>query len=77
MPVNDGDRVPVFRAHGVRYQTRDVNRAVTFYTEHLGCELKHQQGGAFAAVSCGGLDLLLSGAESSGAVELFEPARRS
>jgi glyoxylase I family protein len=51
----------------VRYQTRDVNRAVTFYTEQLGCELKHQQGGAFAAVSCGGLDLLLSGAESSGA----------
>lgn len=67
MPVNDGDRVPVFRVHGVRYQTRDVNRAVTFYTEHLGCELKHQQGAAFAAVSCGGIDLLLSGAESSGA----------
>ena len=61
----------------MRYQTRDVNRAVTFYTVQLGCELKHQQGGAFAAVSCGGLDLLLSGAESSGAVELFEPARRS
>ena len=28
----------------VRYQTRDVNRAVAFYTQHLGFELKHQQG---------------------------------
>ena len=56
-----------FRVHGVRYQTRDVSRAVAFYTTHLGFELKHQQGEAFAAVSCGGVDLLLSGAESSGA----------
>src|SRR4051812_6287776 len=55
------------RVHGVRYQTRDVNRAVAFYTQTLGFELKHQQGAAFASVSCSGLDLLLSGAESSGA----------
>ena len=67
MAVNDGDRALAFRVHGVRYQTRDVNRAVTFYTEQLGCELKHQQDAAFAAVSCGGIDLLLSGAESTGA----------
>ena len=56
-----------FRVHGVRYQTRDVNRAVAFYTQQLGFELKHQQGDAFASVSCGGMDLLLSGAKSSGA----------
>ena len=56
-----------FRIHGVRYQTRDVNRAVAFYTQHLGFELKHQQGTAFASVSCDGVDLLLSGSESSGA----------
>jgi glyoxylase I family protein len=56
-----------FRVHGVRYQTRDVSRAVAFYTTHFGFELKHQQGEAFAAVSCSGVDLLLSGAESSGA----------
>ena len=56
-----------FRVHGVRYQTRDVNRAVAFYTQHLGFELKHQQGTAFANVSCGGTDVLLSGPESSGA----------
>src|SRR4029450_11389030 len=67
MAVNDGDRALAFRVHGVRYQTRDVNRAVTFYTEQLGCELKHQQNAALAPVSCGGIELLLGGAESSGA----------
>lgn len=65
MGVNASD--PLFRVHGVRYQTRDVSRAVAFYTTELGFTLKHQQGEAFAAVTCGGLDLLLSGAESSGA----------
>ena len=59
--------VPAFRVHGIRYQTRDVNRAIAFYTQHLGFELKHQQGAAFANVSCGGTDVLLSGPESSGA----------
>ena len=59
--------VPSFRVHGVRYQTRDVNRAVEFYTEQLGFELKHQQGAAFASVSCSGTDVLLSGPGSSGA----------
>jgi glyoxylase I family protein len=40
---------------------------VAFYTQQLGFELKHQQGSAFASVSCGGVDLLLSGPASSGA----------
>jgi glyoxylase I family protein len=44
-----------------------VSRAVAFYTTHLGFELKHQQGTAFAAVTCGGVDILLSGPGSSGA----------
>lgn len=61
---------PALRVHGIRYQTRDVNRAVAFYTQHLGFELKHQQGSAFASVSCDGLDLFLSGPGSSGAREL-------
>ena len=56
-----------FRVHGVRYQTRDVSRAVAFYTAQLGFELKHQQGEAFAAVRCGDVDVLLSGPGSSGA----------
>ena len=50
--------VASFRVHGVRYQTRDVNRAVAFYTQELGFELKHQQGAAFASVSCGPIDVL-------------------
>jgi glyoxylase I family protein len=56
-----------FHMHGIRYQTRDVDRAVKFYTQELGFELKHQQGDAFASVACDGVDLLLSGAASSGA----------
>jgi glyoxylase I family protein len=58
---------PVFHVHGIRYQTRDTNRAVAFYTQQLGFTLKHQQGSAFASVSCDGLDVLLSGPASSGA----------
>jgi glyoxylase I family protein len=51
----------------VRYQIRDVDRAVAFYTQTLGFTLKHQQGTAFASVSCDGVDLFLSGPGSSGA----------
>jgi glyoxylase I family protein len=56
-----------FRVHGIRYQTADVDRAAAFYTQTLGGVLKHQQGSAFAVVSLGALDLLLSGPGSSGA----------
>ena len=52
--------------HGVRYQVSDVSRAVAFYTQHLGFKLKHQQLPAFANVSLGPLDLLLSGPGASG-----------
>src|SRR5262245_57488727 len=52
--------------HGVRYQVSDVNRAVAFYTRHLGFKLKHQQLPAFANVTLGPLDLLLSGPGASG-----------
>ena len=68
MPVNTPhDAQLKLRVHGIRYQTRNVSRAVAFYTNELGFTLKHQQGEAFASVSCDGTDLLLSGAESSGA----------
>lgn len=59
--------VASFRVHGLRYQTRDVNRAIAFYTQQLGFQLKFQQGTAFASVACGSLDVLLSGPGSSGA----------
>ena len=52
--------------HGIRYQVRDVARSAAFYTEHLGFTLKHQQLPAFANVSLGGTDLLLSGPGASG-----------
>src|SRR5918995_7028644 len=52
--------------HGVRYQVKDVARAVTFYTEHLGFTLEHQQLPAFASVSLGAFLLLLSGPGASG-----------
>jgi glyoxylase I family protein len=60
---------PVFRAGAndavVRYQSRDVERAVTFYTTLLGFRLE-QRSGPIATVSRGALHLLLSGPESSG-----------
>jgi glyoxylase I family protein len=52
--------------HGVRYQVKDVARAVVFYTERLGFTLKHQQLPMFANVSLGDADVLLSGPGASG-----------
>ena len=52
--------------HGVRYQVRDVARAVDFYTRELGFKLEHQQLPAFATVSIDGVNLLLSGPGASG-----------
>lgn len=51
----------------VRYQIRDVERAIAFYTERLGFKLAQRAGNVFATVSRGNLHLLLSGPESSGA----------
>ena len=52
--------------HGVRYQVKDVARAVSFYTDHLGFKLEHQHLPEFAAVSLEGVSLLLSGPGASG-----------
>src|SRR5262245_42040424 len=51
---------------GVRYQVKDVSRAVTFYTEQLGFKLDLQNLPAFAQVSAGGFKLILSGPGASG-----------
>ena len=45
----------IVSVHGVRYQVKDVARAVAFYTGHLGFTLEHQQLPAFASVSLGGV----------------------
>jgi catechol 2,3-dioxygenase-like lactoylglutathione lyase family enzyme len=50
----------------VRYQIRDVDRAIAFYTTQLGFRLEQRSGPVFATVSRGALHLLLSGPGSSG-----------
>jgi glyoxylase I family protein len=52
--------------HGIRYQVTDVARSVAFYTSHLGFTLEHQQLPAFASVSLGDANILLSGPLASG-----------
>ena len=61
---------------GVRYQVADVDRSVAFYTVRLGFTLKHQQGTMFASVSCGNLDVFLSGPGSSGARPMPDGTRQ-
>ena len=56
----------IISVHGVRYQVKDVARAVAFYTDHLGFTLERQQLPAFASVSLGAFTLLLSGPGASG-----------
>jgi len=51
----------------VRYQVRDVDRAVSFYTKQLGFELTQRPGPVLAIVSRGDLHVVLSGPGSSGA----------
>ena len=50
----------------VRYMIDDVAAAVEFYTTHLGFSVDMNAAPAFAAVSQGGVQLLLSGKTSSG-----------
>jgi glyoxylase I family protein len=61
-----GNKPSIIGYHGIRYQIKDVQRAVEFYTTHLGFKLEHQQLPAFATVSLGDLKLLLSGPGASG-----------
>jgi glyoxylase I family protein len=56
----------VQRVHGVRYQVKDVARSVAFYTTNLGFSLEHQQLPAFASISLGEAQILLSGPQASG-----------
>jgi catechol 2,3-dioxygenase-like lactoylglutathione lyase family enzyme len=58
--------VPDANAAVVRYQVRDVDAAITFYTEHLGFQLVQKAGAIFATIVRGDLYLLLSGPLASG-----------
>jgi glyoxylase I family protein len=51
---------------GVRYQVKDVQRSITFYTQTLGFNLDHQNLPAFGQVSISNLKLILSGSGASG-----------
>jgi glyoxylase I family protein len=57
---------PNTKAAVVRYQVRDVDRSIVFYTQQLGFQLTQRSGAVFATISRGDLHLLLSGPESSG-----------
>jgi len=61
------EEVFMFEIWGVRYQVKDVQRSIDFYTQNLGFKLEHQAGSMFASVSNSGLKLFLSGPGSSGA----------
>jgi glyoxylase I family protein len=64
--VESGSHPFVRSVHGIRYQVKDVARAVAFYTQQLGFKLEHQQLPAFANVSLGSSRILLSGPGASG-----------
>jgi glyoxylase I family protein len=51
---------------GVRYQVKDVQRSIAFYTQVLGFNLDHQNLPAFGQVSINNLKLILSGPGASG-----------
>ncbi len=54
------------KAAVLRYQVKDVERAIAFYTRHLGFQLAQRSGPVFATLARGDLHLLLSGPGSSG-----------
>src|SRR5262245_4853718 len=51
---------------GVRYQVKEVERSIAFYTKILGFNLDQQNLPAFGQVSMGKLKLILSGPGASG-----------
>jgi catechol 2,3-dioxygenase-like lactoylglutathione lyase family enzyme len=51
----------------VRYLVADVDEAVAFYTDRLGFALEQRMGPAFAIVERDGLELWLSGPQTSAA----------
>jgi len=65
--TTDSKKRPVALAlWGVRYQVKDVQRSIAFYTETLGFNLDQQNLPAFGQVSVGALKLILSGPGASG-----------
>jgi glyoxylase I family protein len=61
---------------GVRYQVEDVARSIDFYTQGLGFNLDASHLPAFAQVSLGDLNLILSGPGASGSRPMPTGARQ-
>jgi glyoxylase I family protein len=55
----------LFRPVAVRYQVKDVDRSIGFYTEHLGFKLD-RQAGPVGLISNDGFQIWLSGPGASG-----------
>jgi glyoxylase I family protein len=64
----DQDKTPGFRAVAIRYQVKDVDASIDFYTKHLGFKVEAQfgAGAPFGSVSNGPFVIWLSGPKSSG-----------
>ena len=62
--------------HGVRYQVKDVDRSIGFYTRQLGFKLDQAHLPAFASVSLGPLTIFLSGPGASGSRPLPDGRRQ-
>src|SRR5262249_26218044 len=69
-PDKGKDKKPIFKGVAVRYQIKDVDKAVEFYTKHLGFKVELNAAPAFASLSNGNLTLYLSGPKSSAARRL-------
>ncbi len=61
---------------GVRYQVKDVERAIAFYTQTLGFQLDMKSLPAFGQLSIGSLKVLLSGPGASGSRPLPDGRRQ-
>jgi glyoxylase I family protein len=66
----------VLGLRGVRYQVRDVQRAIAFYTGTLGFNLDMENLPAFGQVSIGDLKLILSGPGASGSRPMPDGAQQ-
>lgn len=60
----------------VRYQVKDVGRALAFYTQHLGFRVVQHMGAVIAIIARGNLNLILGGPESSGSRPLPDGRRQ-
>ena len=75
-PSNPKYAVPPEGSVTVRYQVADIERALTFYTRHLGFQPSERYGDVFASVRKDNLRLILSGPGSSGSRPMPDGTRQ-